>query len=104
SRSRHTIFSRDWSSDVCSSELFLDGENLTRVESWATFLIELGWRVGDLNQENQPLVTVLILPTRRYAAAFFITGLVARRAAERRSEDRRVGKEWHGWCAGSTPE
>ena len=67
---------------------FLDGENLTRVESWATFLIELGWRVGDLNQENQPLVTVLILPTRRYAAAFFIAGLVARRAAERPSQEK----------------
>src|SRR5256886_9500542 len=33
SRRRHTRFDCDWSSDVCSSDLFVDGANIGMIES-----------------------------------------------------------------------
>src|SRR5690606_39498562 len=72
SRRRHTRFSRDWSSDVCSSDLALADldPSLPRYTAAAAYLHE---HAGDL-------------PTaaRLYAEA-------ARSAS--RSEERRVGKE-----------
>src|SRR5690606_39659159 len=95
SRRRHTIFSRDWSSDVCSSDLV------------AFFGVELQGKATDIT-----------LGVRRAALAghggeagehvgflahFFKdlgTGVLGDVVGDReRSEERRVGKEWRSGVA-----
>src|SRR5207302_4478217 len=76
SRRRHTRFSRDWSSDVCSSDL----------------LVRL--RFGAVRLE--PKHHGRELPERRAArirGAEHVGSLSERGAATQRSEERRVGKE-----------
>src|SRR5207247_5101145 len=80
SRRRHTRSTRDWSSDVCSSDL-------------------LAWRVPAAH------AAALARPRRTAAAALRLPGrpsgdstLVRVPAVRaRRSEERRVGKEWRSW-------
>src|SRR5690606_41030933 len=82
SRRRHTRFSRDWSSDVCSSDLVQpdgDGNLLRRIETQADALA-----AGDAGAAE--------------VAAFENGGAVAeglrqKLAKRSRSEERRVGKE-----------
>src|SRR5690606_40375629 len=84
SRRRHTRFSRDWSSDVCSSDLF----------SWYAeqFLLECMTLAGyeeldaDLREsiEEFLLEEYRIRKEREYLADFH---------GKPRSEERRVGKE-----------
>src|SRR5690625_7465676 len=69
SRRRHTRWPRDWSSDVCSSDLKAQGE-LARVAA------RLGLSLGEFNM-------LLALNSR--------LGLAV--AGTTRSEERRVGKE-----------
>src|SRR5690606_40378959 len=78
SRRRHTRFSRDWSSDVCSSDLFIFG--------YLIGLIVLHFTVGRLDQS---------LYTRRvFAFVRLILGFLAEVVRSGvRSEERRVGKE-----------
>src|SRR5699024_12110928 len=74
SRRRHTRSKRDWSSDVCSSDL------VQRVPMAVDHLAALGHR--DALHVSGPM------------------DWLDARARERRSEERRVGKEWKGWsCA-----
>src|SRR5690606_40461217 len=68
SRRRHTRFSRDWSSDVCSSDL------LSRTEAFLTSY-RSGVRTGDITPELSAWAAELLTGTRL------------------RSEERRVGKE-----------
>src|SRR5690606_40742055 len=92
----HTRFSRDWSSDVCSSDL-------TKTMSIGEFVEEL-WsamppvspgrsrarRVGPKNEPN-----LRECCSRRFLVALFRDPLLRRVAAEPgryRSEERRVGK------------
>src|SRR5439155_17930398 len=63
SRRRHTRWPRDWSSDVCSSDL-----PLLRLQDCLLVSIEQSWRTGLRGGEDCP-------------------------RAVRRSEERRVGKE-----------
>src|SRR5690606_39832623 len=83
SRRRHTRFSRDWSSDVCSSDL--GGRQITAT------LTGLPRRVPLLAAKALVLSTVTALAT---AVAIPVSV---------RSEERRVGKEcrWRGWTADS---
>src|SRR5690606_40085000 len=94
SRRRHTRFSRDWSSDVCSSDL-------------AKFFIE-----GDLNpKENDKLDYVSIfngeLDNERFIRnALWLTPQVSWEnndntyyLMDSRSEERRVGKECRSRCS-----
>src|SRR5690606_39291972 len=78
SRRRHTRFSRDWSSDVCSSDLInADGRKIfwpPRVESR---VVPADVTIGEL---SSPLITMLTSPE--------LTSL-----DWARSEERRVGKE-----------
>src|SRR5690606_39620245 len=79
SRRRHTRFSRDWSSDVCSSDLNDDAVALLATDGADE---ELKRFIG-LLADNHRLV---LLPE--------IAGLFER------SEERRVGKEWRSrWSA-----
>src|SRR5690606_40483350 len=93
SRRRHTRFSRDWSSDVCSSDLFhqtrTDVRSLVRnFAGLIAFLLlwELVVRLGVIAEEDVPPASVVL--TR-------IAELFGQEAFLRdvRSEERRVGKE-----------
>src|SRR5690606_41062767 len=90
SRRRHTRFSRDWSSDVCSSDLEI-----------MPVAVGLDHRDGELSVHGWTQASGVRLddalgrfPT---AAAFVITdisrdGMLT--GPDVRSEERRVGKEW----------
>src|SRR5690606_40042001 len=73
SRSRHTRFSRDWSSDVCSSDLY---------DAWPagarTIAFLLLFCGGMAGSTAGGLKVIRLVVLARYA----------------RSEERRVGKEW----------
>src|SRR5207253_7598362 len=81
SRRRHTRWPRDWSSDVCSSDLGADGFPL--------------WRHPD------PVVEIRLLRDRNFAIAnayyflfgFALFGSTVLIPQMLRSEERRVGKE-----------
>src|SRR2546430_4619891 len=81
SRRRHTRFDCDWSSDVCSSDLFADEVNRLLTNG------ELGSRLG---REGRALVKA------RYsweAAIAPMEALFREVLSMGRSEERRVGKE-----------
>src|SRR5690606_39631922 len=83
SRRRHTRFSRDWSSDVCSSDL------LDWIELGAQPAIRAAWLTG-----------VLAAAVAAYFSALFLFGFRPKDfTRRRRSEERRVGKECRsrGW-------
>src|SRR5207302_4753283 len=92
SRRRHTRFSRDWSSDVCSSDL-------EWVELWngsaqdvdlSTYFLGTTY---SSNTVNYVAATPLLSGTLKAGACKVIGGP--------RSEERRVGKEWRsGWGRG----
>src|SRR5690606_40310033 len=87
SRRRHTRFSRDWSSDVCSSDLplFVHGEILA--------LDEQGRASFQLLQSRMGLAHAPGRAARRAAAVPVHLILFDR------SEERRAGKEWRSsWC------
>src|SRR5690606_41076797 len=91
SRRRHTRFSRDWSSDVCSSDLV--------VQDWYADLLRL--YAEDPDPETD-LATRLDVRIKRQLAAFGISpdslnaDLRARLGSSPRSEERRVGKAGRG--------
>src|SRR5690606_40311127 len=79
SRRRHTRFSRDWSSDVCSSDLRAKVQALVDEHTRRT--------TDAMAAEDADL-------TRKLAAeGMVITEPSAAELAEARSEERRVGKE-----------
>src|SRR5690606_40065021 len=83
SRRRHTRFSRDWSSDVCSSDLvWLRTRRSMEAKASACggslLLISV--------KRNEPG-----RDSGRNALAF---GLLTKSEKAKRSEERRVGKEW----------
>src|SRR5690606_40556514 len=94
SRRRHTRFSRDWSSDVCSSDLlaastarhFVEYTFGTQVSPWSTPATQ--------SSTKRSSVAVAASSSRNISATWCWTiGL--------RSEERRVGKEGRGrWGAG----
>src|SRR5690606_39972117 len=89
SRRRHTRFSRDWSSDVCSSDLgALGGGPLKDAQDHG-----LG---GGAVADDHPLALVLVHVLGEAADE----GLVGFCLASHRSEERRVGKECgSGWSS-----
>src|SRR5207249_9641568 len=89
SRRRHTRSKRDWSSDVCSSDLdniYDDKSGKRRVTGPVEYAIdgkdETAWGTeADPGRSNQPR-----------KAVFTAEKPIA--PSPRRSEERRVGKEW----------
>src|SRR5207302_6709518 len=89
SRRRHTRFSRDWSSDVCSSDLarepdamVLDREDFARdLELCSTHLYADG--KAELWYDDEGM----------YFASHSVYALIEEDGTFR-SEERRVGKEW----------
>src|SRR5207302_6593009 len=95
SRRRHTRFSRDWSSDVCSSDLAVE----LRDEVGAVVHRELG--PGREHRFDVAVVAGVVLALVREGRDLVLAdeggrGVVLR--GQRRSEERRVGKEgqWRG--------
>src|SRR5690606_39835017 len=95
SRRRHTRFSRDWSSDVCSSDL------RTRL-----YLQDLTYDAVKGRADQNPEQVLLELQTGAIhdpaAAALMYRESGGNPAAFNsegyaRSEERRVGKGWRGW-------
>src|SRR5690606_41131322 len=93
SRRRHTRFSRDWSSDVCSSDLLLHAKLVFRPDE----------RKEKIDRNRLDLVVIAQL-ARQQPDLIVIKGLqygpaVIDTFVEFRSEERRVGKEWRsrGW-------
>src|SRR5690606_40825283 len=95
SRRRHTRFSRDWSSDVCSSDLRV--VNATR---WPPSEVSVQSASAAGKNADRPTVRAHqrvggqrnVLATERGIGALHIGG------RKRESEERRVGKEWrYGW-------
>src|SRR5690606_40423195 len=90
SRRRHTRFSRDWSSDVCSSDLDV-------------IITEIGGTVGDI--ESQPFIEAARQLRHELGRGnvFFVhvslvpfmgaSGEQKTKPTQHRSEERRVGKE-----------
>src|SRR5207249_6987173 len=83
SRRRHTRSKRDWSSDVCSSDLFSNGVKLYHAGDTAVF--------GDM-QIIRDLYTpsIAMLPIGDH---YTMGPREAAYASKLRSEERRVGKE-----------
>src|SRR5690606_41192340 len=101
SRRRHTSFSRDWSSDVCSSDLIL-----RRFDSIHDLIRSTRWQDG--------IVTLFRSgPEKRRVVGFSLHRLGARRTfsarektlaqlATERSEERRGGEAWR-WRSSPGP-
>src|SRR5690606_39440270 len=83
SRRRHTRFSRDWSSDVCSSDLRV--KQVVADWSWLEVAGGPPDAMGDISK-NIP--DDAILKPQDYFLKFEVNTL------KPRSEERRVGKEW----------
>src|SRR5690606_41066755 len=80
SRRRHTRFSRDWSSDVCSSDLWGQDDELGLFAP-----VQQQGREHDAGRKRG----LAILLADEHEELF-----------DERSEERRVGKEWRSrWCA-----
>src|SRR5207249_9328914 len=92
SRRRHTRSKRDWSSDVCSSDL--------------VFQIPTAFSAGFMKDPPAQGTAVSSPPNEQEGGLFAterirpIGGKTAPLGSkEGRSEERRVGKEWRvGWC------
>src|SRR5207249_8247319 len=87
SRRRHTRSKRDWSSDVCSSDL-------------SAALGDDGILRGTINSNSLREVEQLsldVLLDRRPIAKLLAQRLPSLATEANRSEERRVGKEWRAW-------
>src|SRR5699024_11973569 len=88
SRRRHTRSKRDWSSDVCSSDLTIN----SKVDSALAGALEL------VNMDTVPVMSIItghgeMLSTSNMAA--FVDNMEQNNF--QRSEERRVGKEGKAW-------
>src|SRR5207302_2960585 len=98
SRRRHTRFSRDWSSDVCSSDLVAAGAkhvmDCVDCHNRPTHIYPSPDRSVD-----RAISAGKIDPTLPYIKQQAVT-ILARdyKSADERSEERRVGKEWRSRC------
>src|SRR5690606_40188515 len=87
SRRRHTRFSRDWSSDVCSSDLRFVSIDGTRVTTFGDVQRLVSGRAGDS-------ITFVMLRDEQEVTLMATPQLVEQEdALGNRSEERRVGKE-----------
>src|SRR5690606_40934580 len=89
SRRRHTRFSRDWSSDVCSSDLSKSAAN------FSVWLVALPWSADEKSKITDNIITRGWADPQNYKS---ITKGIPLKAGKFydlkfRSEERRVGKE-----------
>src|SRR5690606_39661874 len=93
SRRRHTRFSRDWSSDVCSSDLFV--ALVTGVIAEQSAILQ--GRIGDARYAaTAAALAAMVKRAEKALTAADLYQIRFNRIAEtidNRSEERRVGKE-----------
>src|SRR5690606_39636913 len=97
SRRRHTRFSRDWSSDVCSSDLgfYTNSPKDFGIQEWDARIRRLRFR-GDGYILGEKLGYSFQLSFSRGDQDADNTGVA--NIVRDRSEERRVGREWRcGW-------
>src|SRR3989442_11586570 len=82
SRRRHTRCGRDWSSDVCSSDLIYSVEKIAPYDS----LLEPAWQAAELGQIDFVSSELDVLET-------LVKPIRDKDDFMERSEERRVGKE-----------
>src|SRR5690606_40392181 len=87
SRRRHTRFSRDWSSDVCSSDLNI---SIALASSSHAELIEIILKKSRLEMYFDVVVDSRMAGASKPEPDIF---LLAAKKLDIRSEERRVGKE-----------
>src|SRR5690606_40899142 len=93
----HTRFSRDWSSDVCSSDLFFRGQEITGIG--VTAVCQLGmsksYQINQLFEGLTVRQNAMIPVLARSRGKFRIDMLRSLHHSKTldRSEERRVGKE-----------
>src|SRR5439155_18143547 len=92
SRRRHTRWPRDWSSDVCSSDLPGDEVVLSRLDHDANVRpwVQVATRAGAAVRWAEVDLATGELPVEQYRA---LLSDRTRLVAVTRSEERRVGKE-----------
>src|SRR5690606_40237168 len=98
SRRRHTRFSRDWSSDVCSSDLqIIAGAVITFSETDLYPIFDLCGRAipGMTAVADQAIGGLTMWVLAGFVEVF---GVLYALSTVMRSEERRVGKEWR--CGG----
>src|SRR5690606_40641762 len=93
SRRRHTRFSRDWSSDVCSSDL-LSEFTYYAVKSSIEIAVTVsnGLSGQEDNKQSKELID-LILKETEAEIDNYLTMMIYLSYDELRSEERRVGRE-----------
>src|SRR5690606_40427607 len=101
SRRRHTRFSRDWSSDVCSSDLGFANFRTGAVGSFGSAFLEhqpAAGRLALIGQSGGACITVY-----NGARALGVDFGAVLMTGNERSEERRVGKEGRcGWLRDHT--
>src|SRR5206468_9303237 len=85
SRRRHTRSDRDWSSDVCSSDLGSVPLFIACVAIWGSTWIAITYQLGSVAPEASVSYRFLL-------AAVLLFAYCKARALPLRSEERRVGK------------
>src|SRR5207249_9776119 len=97
SRRRHTRSKRDWSSDVCSSDLGV----VAGVSSIGVYVAARAFDIP-VPADRLALATALVLPVvfALGAIGHALVGWRPRVAVALRSEERRVGKGWWGRVVG----
>src|SRR5690606_40463048 len=92
SRRRHTRFSRDWSSDVCSSDLCATNERHSCCTNNSGFNAQARSRALSISLDRSLIkITAYHSSLTTISLAFFSCSMQIRL---HRSEERRVGKEW----------
>src|SRR5207248_4317808 len=98
---RHTRSYGDWSSDVCSSDLFLIAADpaLTIEDALAGLRTGVGTLAKLAQRKNDGTLDGTLRGFVRDFAYFLLRSCIDRPCNERRSEERRVGKECRtrGW-------
>src|SRR5206468_9364555 len=95
SRRRHTRSDRDWSSDVCSSDLHVGRQSFAQ----AGFSLGGRFAAQPSVQTEHPLHRVNQMSDAIVLSAVFHALKQGEQALKARSEERRVGKEcrWRRW-------
>src|SRR5207253_3330212 len=90
SRRRHTRWPRDWSSDVCSSDLGFSKRMTQRINEQVQAMQKLQLR---LLLRRKEIPTMIELMPAIFPAQFLAPGHHSE-SGVRRSEERRVGIDW----------
>src|SRR5690606_40934023 len=94
SRRRHTRFSRDWSSDVCSSDLVQDIKHLAVTQYFNRRAVDLEQIDPFPSKALQAVFRILADAFQRIGFRVMNIPCTRKFRRDMRSEERRVGKEW----------